>query len=106
MSQCGLRAPAQIGDHVLKTVIRVPQKLSWRQWRLARRFAALEPPDVGTVDGLETDVDHKFNVNVVEPDKKINPILQHKRVEQNPLSWTDQIRQRFGMTTQKDSKII
>ena len=106
ISNGGLQTAAQVGDHVLRTVIRVPQKLSWRQWRLARRYASLEQVDIGTVDGLEAEMDHKFKVNVVEPDKKLNSVLERLTVQEPQLSWSDQIRQRLGMTIQKDFKAI
>ena len=51
-------------------------------------------------------MDHKFKVNVVEPDKKLNSVLERLTVQEPQLSWSDQIRQRLGMTIQKDFKAI
>jgi DnaJ-class molecular chaperone len=109
VSSCGLQDSSQVGDHILRTVIRVPSKLSWRQWRLARKFAALERPEggEGTVEGLEADMDHKYTVNVVEPDKKVNSILeQRKKVREEQLSFSDQIRRRLGWSIRQDFKTI
>lgn len=109
-SRSGLQSAAQVGDHLFKTVIRVPQKLSWRQQRVLRRYAALEQLEVGTIEGMMGDIDHKFNVNVVEPDKMVNRILDRPRaVQENRLSWSDQVRKRLGMpisTAQRDFRGI
>jgi hypothetical protein len=45
-------------------------------------------------------MDHKFAVNVVEPDRKVNSILLERRTmaPEKPPSLVDQIRRRFGMT--------
>jgi hypothetical protein len=100
LSRSGLQDASFVGDHILRTVIKVPQKLSWRQWRLARKFAALERLECGTVEGLNAEMDHKFAVNVVEPDRKVNSILLERRTmaPEKPPSLVDQIRRRFGMT--------
>jgi len=108
ISSCGLQSSSQVGDHILRTVIRVPNKLSWRQWRLARKSAALERSEgcVGTVEGLEAELDYKYAVNVVEPDK-VNTILEEQaRVPEKQLTFTDKIRERLGWSTRQDFKII
>lgn len=109
ISQRGLQDANQVGDHILRTVIRVPKKLSWRQWRLARKFAALEQQQgSGTVDGLAADMDHKYAVNVIEPDRTVNSVLERRLPEQRQPEGTlnDQIRHWLGWRTQKDSKPI
>jgi len=60
----GVRAPSSLpGDLVLRTAVRVPAKLSWRQTRLARRFAALEQTEAGgSVDGVTSDSDHRLQI--------------------------------------------
>jgi predicted translin family RNA/ssDNA-binding protein len=46
-------------------------------------------------------------VNVVEPDKKVNSILeQRKKVREEQLSLSDQIRRRLGWSIRQDFKII
>jgi len=73
----GLRSfQALPGDLVLRTAIRVPAKLSWRQARIARRFAMVETSDCGTVEGVTSDLDHRLGVNVVTADKVSNSVLK------------------------------
>ena len=59
----GLPSSSLVGDLVLKTSIRVPLKLSWRQARIWRRFANLEVKEgeqLGMVEGIESDLAHRW----------------------------------------------
>ena len=58
----GLLSSSLAGDLVLKTAIRVPMKLSWRQARIWRRFANLEAKEgeqLGMVEGIDSDLAHR-----------------------------------------------
>ena len=74
----GLRPRDSIaGDLRVHTAIRVPTKLSWRQRRVLRKFAALEPSvSDKLVDGIEHDTDHKLLVNVVDADRILNNVVK------------------------------
>ena len=59
----GMLSSSLAGDLVLKTSIRVPMKLSWRQSRIWRRFANLEVKEgeqLGMVEGIESDLAHRW----------------------------------------------
>jgi len=95
----GLRSPDCLaGDLVLKTSIRVPSKLSWRQLRVIKRFASLESPELDKlVTGFSHDGDHRLAVNVVEADR-----ISNKTVREEPLRYmertiTQTIRDTLGL---------
>ena len=57
--------------------LRVPTKLTWRQRRVLKKFAALEPGvSDKLVDGIEHDTDHKLLVNVVDADRILNNVVK------------------------------
>lgn len=65
------------GDLVLRTAIRVPARLSWRQARLWRKFALLETREAaGCVEGVKEEMDHRLGVNVVVADKVSNSVVK------------------------------
>jgi len=75
----GLLSSSLPGDLVLKTAIRVPMKLSWRQARIWRRFANLEVKEgeqLGMVEGVDSDLAHRLGVNIVSADKILNPVVK------------------------------
>ena len=59
------------GHHFVRVGLRAPTKLSSEQRRIMLAFARLEEARVGTVDGLEEELDyaHKFMAGMVEPKK-------------------------------------
>ena len=69
--------PSNKGHHFVKLGIRVPETLTYRQKSVFQRFAATESiesnyeegtfSNLGTVEGVESDLDHKLNLNVIEP---------------------------------------
>ena len=65
-------------------VARVPPKLSWRQARLVRRFAALEAGEadklVGEVGEVEHGAGHRLGVNVVTADRVANTVVPEEKV--------------------------
>jgi len=84
------------GDHVLGVGVRVPKKLSRKQKRILQAFAALEKIEDGTVDGVHTKIDHKYRVNVINPDKVKNRYVDG--VERTlDMSLRDKIREKLGL---------
>ena len=90
--QAGIHSFGCAGDHVLRTYIKVPKKMGWRQGQAFRRFAVLETLETGTVNGLENEMDHKFTVNVIEPDKSTNMVQSRALNNQEKLSVYETIR--------------
>ena len=95
----GLRSPDCLpGDLLLRTTIRVPPSLTWRQLRVIKRFARLETVEADKlVTGVGHDGDHRLEVNVVEADK-----INNTRVREDPVKpWdktiTETIRDRLGI---------
>ena len=94
----GLRAPDTLaGDLVLRTAIRVPTSLSWRQARIIRRFARLETLEGGVVDGIPSMSDHKLEMNVVEADKIVNTVVKKEEVKRMEKTISATIRDKLGM---------
>jgi DnaJ-class molecular chaperone len=93
------------GDFVLKTSIKVPEKLSRKQRRILLAYAAMEEPESGVVEGIETPNSHKFKINITEPDKVRTNTLKAK-VKVETMSWSDQIRQKLGMTISENRKLF
>jgi len=94
----GLRAEDTLpGDLVLRTSIRIPESLSWRQARIVRKFARLETLEGGMVDGVPSVSDHKLELNVVEADKINNTVVKKKEVKgfEKPISVT--VREKLGI---------
>ena len=86
------------GDLVVRTAIRIPTSLSWRQERILRRFASLETDEaVGVVDGVPSVSDHKLEVNVVEADKVENIVVKKDAVRRMEKTITATIRDKLGM---------
>ena len=95
----GLRSPDCLpGDLLLRTTIRVPPSLTWRQLKVIKRFARLEAAEADKlVTGVGHDGDHRLEVNVVEADK-----INNNRVRADPVKpWektiTETIRDRLGI---------
>ena len=99
----GLRTEDTIpGDLVVRTAVRVPRTLSWRQGRILRRFASLEPVEVGrTIAGVPSVSDHKLEVNVVEADKIVNLVVKEEIVKKMDKTITATIRDKLGMRPAK-----
>ena len=94
----GLRAPDTLaGDLVLRTAIRVPTSLSWRQVRIIRRFASSETLEGGVVDGIPSMSDHKLEMNVVEADKIVNTVVKKEEVKRMEKTISATIRDKLGM---------
>lgn len=94
----GLRAPDTLaGDLVLRTAIRVPTSLSWRQARIIRRFASSETLEGGVVDGIPSMSDHKLEMNVVEADKIVNTVVKKEEVKRMEKTISATIRDKLGM---------
>jgi len=90
------------GDLLIRTAIRVPAKLSWRQARILRKFAALEPFEVGRmVEGVPSESDHKLEVNVVEADKIVNTVVKEREVKRMEKTITATVREKLGMKPAK-----
>ena len=86
------------GDHILKAVIKVPKKLTWRQRRCFLPFASLDLPVNGIVNGVHNELDHKFNVNVVEADEIINTVLKGALFNEHKEKWHEKF---YRKTVQK-----
>jgi len=94
----GLRAAdTMAGDLVLRTAIRVPTSLSWRQARIIRKFASLETLEGGVVDGIPSLSDHKLEMNVVEADKIVNTVVKKEEVKRMEKTISATIRDKLGM---------
>ena len=102
----GLRPRDSIaGDLRVQTAIRVPTKLSWRQRRVFRKFAALEPSvSDKLVDGIEHDTDHKLLVNVVEADRILNNVVKPEKIDPMQRTITQTIRDTLGIKTVPQAK--
>ena len=86
------------GDLVVRTAIRVPRTMSWRQGRILRRLASLKPVKVGrTIAGLPSVSDHKLEVNVVEADKIVNLVVKEEIVKKMDKTVIATIRDNLGM---------
>lgn len=94
----GVRTSCSLpGDLVLNTTIRVPTKLSWRQHRIWRKFAHLEPSQAGgLVDGVATDSDHRLGVNIVVADRIYNSVVKVKKIKGMDETILDTIRTKMG----------
>ena len=99
----GLRTKDTIpGDLMVRTAVRVPRTLSWRQGRILRRFASLEPVEVGrTIAGGPSVSDHKLEVNVVEADKIVNLVVKEEIVKKMDKTVTATIRDNLCMRPAK-----
>lgn len=93
------------GDFVLRTCIKVPKKLSRKQRNILVAFAALDSPESGVVEGVDTPDSHKYLVNIKDPDKVKNERVNTK-VKPETMSWSDQIRQKLGMTISQNAKLF
>ena len=95
----GLRTPDCLpGDLLLRTTIRVPSSLSWRQQRVIKRFASLESAEADKlVTGVGHDGDHRLEVNVVEADKINNTKVMEDPVKPWDKTVTETIRDRLGI---------
>ena len=95
----GLRARDCLpGDLLLRTTIRVPPSLSWRQQRVLKRFASLESPEADKlVTGVGHDGDHRLEVNVVEADKINNTKVREDSAKPWDKTITETIRDRLGI---------
>lgn len=93
--QAGIHSGGVAGDHLLNTVIKVPKRLSWRQRRIFRRFAVLESPESGTVEGLDNELDHKFAVNVQTPDKILNPTIKRSLMNEETPTIYEKIKEKI-----------
>merc|ERR1719300_518411 len=90
------------GDLVVRTSIRVPTKLSWRQSRIIKRLASLEAEEPDKlVFGVQSMFDHKLEVNVVDADRVNNQIVKEKVVKrmEKPISVT--VREKLGLPPAK-----
>ena len=76
INQAGVHSHGCAGDHVLQTLIKVPKKLTWRQRRRFIKFADLDSTEFGSVNGVENELDHKYSVNALVPDKIRNSVLR------------------------------
>jgi len=76
IDQAGVHTEFYKGDHHLTAVVKVPKELSWRQRRLLMRFAMLDTQETGAVTGIGGELDHKYVVNVQEPDYISNVICK------------------------------
>jgi len=88
------------GDLVLKTSIRVPQNLSWKQSRIAMKFARLESlGDIknGLVEGIDTSSDHKLRVNIVAADKVSNNVVIEKVGKRMDKTIQEILRNKLGI---------
>ena len=93
------------GDLRVHTAIRVPTKLTWRQRRVLRKFAASEPSvSDKLVDGIEHDTDHKLLVNVVEADRILNNVVKPEKIDPMQRTITQTIRDKLGIKTVPQAK--
>eukprot|EP00088_Acartia_fossae_P030736 TRINITY_DN3171_c0_g1_i5.p1 TRINITY_DN3171_c0_g1~~TRINITY_DN3171_c0_g1_i5.p1 ORF type:complete len:478 (-),score=78.65 TRINITY_DN3171_c0_g1_i5:457-1890(-) len=84
------------GDHLLKTLIKVPKKLTWRQRRKLAAYAALEGDATsGTIDGVTGEMDHKYQLNLVHPSKVENPMLAKCLFNEEKLNFSQRIMQKI-----------
>ena len=95
----GLRAGGCLpGDLVLKTAIKVPSKLSWRQLRVIKKFASLEAPAADKlVTGVSHEVDHRLEVNVVTADRITNNTVRQECHTQMEKPITQTVRDKLGI---------
>jgi len=86
------------GDLVLRTAIRIPKTLSWKQTRIWRKFAALEGnyPGAGLVDGVPSDCDHRLGVNVVTADNISNTVVSWRELKGMDETFLDTLRDKLG----------
>jgi len=92
VNQAGVHGQGYAGDHILRTVIKVPKKLGWWRGRKFRRYAALETPDSGTVNGIPNSLDHKFCVNVMDADKSRNSAVSSSLCNIETLTWYEKVQ--------------
>jgi len=93
----GIRTSSSLpGDLILKTSIRVPTKLSWRQLRIWRKYANLETTPDGLVDGVSSDSDHRLGVNIVMADRIRNTVVKVEEVKSMDETLLDKLRSKTG----------
>lgn len=87
------------GDLVIKTAIRVPTRLSWRQKKIFERFASLEQnvETEGLVEGVPSKTDHKLNVNVTSADKVANVVVVKPEVKRMDKTIEEMLRDKLGI---------
>ena len=95
----GLRTGDSLpGDLRVRTAVRTPTQLTWRQRRVWRRFAELESSETDKlVDNVEHHHDHKLRVNVVEADKVFNSVVKQDKVDPMQKTITETIRDKLGL---------
>lgn len=89
LNRAGVHSPGggYVGDHQLITVLKVPKKLGWRQRRIFRRFAAMDIMEYGITNGIDNTLDHKYTVNVLEPDSIQNTALKGALFNETKEKW-------------------
>ena len=93
------------GDLRVHTAIRIPTKLTWRQRRVLRKFAALELSVADKlVDGIEHNTDHKLLVNVVDADRILNNVVKPEKIDPMQRTITQTIRDMLGIKTVPQAK--
>jgi len=85
------------GDLVVKTSIRVPVKLGWRQRNLLMKFATTEIQKNGLVQGIPSEHEHKLNVNVLSADSIRNDVVKEEKVKRLDKSLSEFVRDKLGV---------
>lgn len=97
----GLPGPDSLaGDLVLRTAIRAPGQLTWRQARIWRRFAETEAGAegvVGLVEGVASELDHRLGVNVITADKVSNLVVKVVRRKGFDEAILERVREKMGL---------
>ena len=95
----GLRARDTLpGDLIVRTALRIPTQLSWRQKRVLKKFAALEQLESDKcVDDIEHENDHRLGVNVVTADKVTNSVVIPDKVDPMQRTITETLRDKLGI---------
>jgi len=86
------------GDLVIKTSIKVPEKLGWRQRRIFMKFAATVEEASGIIEGIPSELEHKLNVNVLDADTMNNSVVKKEKPKRMDKSITDFAREKLGVT--------
>ena len=69
---------------------------------ICRKFASLEPVDVGRViTGVTSDTDHKLGVSVVEADKISNSVVKQEVINRMEKTITATVREKLGLPPAK-----
>jgi len=91
----GVHSQLYKGDHILTAVIKVPKKLNWWQLRKFKRFAVLDTDFTGTINGISSQLEHRFSLNLVNPTKISNTEVRKCLFNEEKTTFTEKMLKKY-----------